>query len=466
MSGLRSIPLFSIAEHWLGFDAGQMPFILGYAWTAYFVIKRLYDLVGLLVVKYFTTDVRISSNSEVYTPLMEWLAKSQMVSSRSFIVETMAKKDGEDRAMPIANLKHKFWWEGWQFTLRHTQHTSVHEGDYSGAGAVCETRVVVISCRSRTPKPLEDLVNHISSEYNAAQEAHTVIKWPKRPQYRAQGDQPWCTAKIGPKRAIETVFLDGAKKKEILDDINKYLHPKAPKWYGDRALAGVFGLILYTISLNDASLTENDLGTLFSKLPPRCIVLLEDIDTAGLRRSGDESDYSGRGMQNGFHRGGNSGKQGISLSSLLNAIDGVAAQEGRVLIITTNAPESLDEALIRPGRVDIQVKFANATRAQAQEQFVRMFKTNEEGPAPPASPAAEGNKRHNDLPGNKVEKDPLLSAAEEFASKVPEGHLSSAQIQEFLIQHRDDPTGASAGCKSLNGNGRGFNATVVATTVF
>ena len=50
-------------------------------------------------------------------------------------------------------------------------------------------------------------------------------------------------------------------------------------------------------------------------------------------------------------------KSGISLSGLLNVIDGVAAHEGRVLIATTNYPEVLDPALIRPGRIDRKIEF-------------------------------------------------------------------------------------------------------------
>ena len=42
-------------------------------------------------------------------------------------------------------------------------------------------------------------------------------------------------------------------------------------------------------------------------------------------------------------------KGGVTFSGLLNAIDGVASQEGRIFIMTTNHIEKLDPALIRPG---------------------------------------------------------------------------------------------------------------------
>ncbi len=44
----------------------------------------------------------------------------------------------------------------------------------------------------------------------------------------------------------------------------------------------------------------------------------------------------------------------LTLSGLLNAIDGVTSTEGRILFMTTNYEERLDPALIRPGRVDFK----------------------------------------------------------------------------------------------------------------
>mmetsp|Transcript_10766 Transcript_10766/g.24144 ORF Transcript_10766/g.24144 Transcript_10766/m.24144 type:complete len:154 (+) Transcript_10766:3-464(+) len=42
----------------------------------------------------------------------------------------------------------------------------------------------------------------------------------------------------------------------------------------------------------------------------------------------------------------------LNLSGLLNVLDGVVDTPGRILIMTTNHPEKLDAALIRPGRID------------------------------------------------------------------------------------------------------------------
>jgi chaperone BCS1 len=54
---------------------------------------------------------------------------------------------------------------------------------------------------------------------------------------------------------------------------------------------------------------------------------------------------------------------------------GVATNEGHVLIMTTNCPEKLDPALVRPGRIDLQVEFTNATNFHAKEIFESMYAT-------------------------------------------------------------------------------------------
>ena len=71
----------------------------------------------------------------------------------------------------------------------------------------------------------------------------------------------------------------------------------------------------------------------------------------------------------------------VTLSGILNAIDGASAPTGHLLIMTTNHPENLDDALIRPGRVDFIVEFSYATREQIRDVFLKLFKPNPKKPA-------------------------------------------------------------------------------------
>ncbi len=53
----------------------------------------------------------------------------------------------------------------------------------------------------------------------------------------------------------------------------------------------------------------------------------------------------------------------VTLSFLLNLLDGVLETPGRILVITSNYPEKLDKALVRPGRIDVTIEFKNTDRA-------------------------------------------------------------------------------------------------------
>ena len=70
----------------------------------------------------------------------------------------------------------------------------------------------------------------------------------------------------------------------------------------------------------------------------------------------------------------NKSKQsGITLSGLLNALDGVISTPGRILIMTTNHPEVLDDALVRPGRCDAKYQFDFCNKQQIKELYQMFF---------------------------------------------------------------------------------------------
>lgn len=63
----------------------------------------------------------------------------------------------------------------------------------------------------------------------------------------------------------------------------------------------------------------------------------------------------------------------VTLSGLLNALDGVASSEGRIVFMTTNYLDRLDAALIRPGRVDMKEYIGYCTRYQLEQMYRRFY---------------------------------------------------------------------------------------------
>jgi len=69
----------------------------------------------------------------------------------------------------------------------------------------------------------------------------------------------------------------------------------------------------------------------------------------------------------------NKNQDPITLSSLLNILDGTLEIPGRVLVITTNHPDQIDPALIRPGRIDMQIHYRKANREIVAEMFKSFY---------------------------------------------------------------------------------------------
>merc|ERR1712079_92603 len=78
------------------------------------------------------------------------------------------------------------------------------------------------------------------------------------------------------------------------------------------------------------------------------------------------------------------GVQKLTLANLLEVLDGVMEMEGRMLVITTNYPEKLDKALIRPGRIDMKVHFSRMRGGDILDMFRHYFELD-----PPASVRVE-----------------------------------------------------------------------------
>src|SRR5690606_38276676 len=90
--------------------------------------------------------------------------------------------------------------------------------------------------------------------------------------------------------------------------------------------------------------------------PPRCVVVIEDVDRAFHARERTED-----------------ANKNLTFSGLLNAIDGISAKEGRILVLTTNHPEVLDPALVRPGRVDRKFEVGYCRPTEAAALYARFF---------------------------------------------------------------------------------------------
>jgi chaperone BCS1 len=512
----------------LGFDITLVVSVCFLVFGLATSVRYLWDHASEYFKTYFMSFISIESDDDIYEHVMDWLGEQKVsqdsiclmarTGHHSWDADNVDNVDSHDvsqsELLNFSNWdskippkfqpyfgKHWFWHNGRYFELRRDTKSMMVQNGW--ASMLRDEETLRLSCIGRSTQPIKDLIKECQNQYFDKKSSRTTVRRPATKEMRARGRLPWTKVAKRPSRPMDTVVLEHDQKELVLADINEYLDPKASKWYGDRgipyrrgylffgppgtgksslsfAIAGIFGLDIYCISLLEPTLTEEDLGLLFNNLPRRCVVLLEDIDSAGLIRRNDpkaETEAVAEAPKAEVNVGAEIAKaleknakekdktQGISLSGLLNAIDGVASHEGRVLVMTTNHPERLDEALIRPGRVDMKVGFTMASRNQIRKLFTRMYsddvlhgaapKPRGQLSSPPgaklgfgaAKPlprasvlAADGTLTPPATPEEKPEAEmELEEIAARFADLLPEATFTPAEIQGFLLTRKKEP---------------------------
>lgn len=227
------------------------------------------------------------------------------------------------------------------------------------------------------------------------------------------------------KRAIESVVLADGVSEKVYNDVKNFF--ASAQWYHDRgipyrrgyllfgppgtgkssfiaALASHFNYGIAMLSLTSRFLNDGDLQHLMNNAPTKCFIIIEDIDVAFKNRDKTAETEDDK----------NTVDSSITLSGLLNAIDGIASAEERILFMTTNYKEHLDGALIRPGRVDFQAFLGHCTPEMVKKMYRRFY---------------------DDI------TDDLIDKFMEATSKL-EKTFSPAELQKHLISFKDSPEAA------------------------
>lgn len=193
------------------------------------------------------------------------------------------------------------------------------------------------------------------------------------------------------------------------------------------------------VNLGISGLNDQQLDRLLNNAPRNSILLMEDVDAALVKRKAGKA-----------QEGGNN----VTLSGILNALDGITAQEGSVVFMTTNHIRKLAPALIRPGRCDRKMLFDYADKHQIEGMFMKFFLSRPPvAPKPPrksfvgsattiaAAPAASLLDLDSKEKGRKEAYDDMIkrTAAKMTEAITFKDAVTTAQLQGFFMLHRDDP---------------------------
>jgi len=284
-----------------------------------------------------------------------------------------------------------------------------------------------ITMLSRDRKLLTDLVEEARNLYKKHKKDKTVIYVPSTDCF------DWEELARKPKRPLESLVLKDKMLDEIVTDLKSFVDsasfyysrgipyrrgimlqgpPGTGKSSTVMTIAGELGMDIYILNVSSTQLNDEKLGRLLHKAPHKSIVLVEDVDScySAVSKNRDER---------------NDIEQHVSVSGLLNSIDGLGAQEGRIMFFTTNHPEKLNTALIRPGRVDRKFHIGYAEKDQIEKLFANFYK-DESG------------------------KEDVKLLAEQFANKVTQDNISPAQLQGFFMKYKGQPRKALENVDALH----------------
>jgi ATP-dependent 26S proteasome regulatory subunit len=218
----------------------------------------------------------------------------------------------------------------------------------------------------------------------------------------------WKSSPSNNYRKLDTIILKNNLKNVIKDDMQLFLNSE--EWYQHRDIPYTRGYLFYgkpgtgkTSMIKGLSLfskrhihylmlneidTDAQLMELVKSINfKETILVIEDIDamlnivkSRNMEKKSydefiNEKDKDKKMTKEEWEKSESekNKRSSITLSGLLNVIDGVFSSHGRILIMTTNHPEILDDALIRPGRIDCKFLFDECDKEQIGKLYEMFF---------------------------------------------------------------------------------------------
>lgn len=369
MSGIARLAFNEVVVNNPYFAAGGGLMLLG---TSLALARKGITASSGFIYRQLLVDLEIPSKDKSYLWFLEWMSQYKHRTSRHLSVETNYIQHDNGAITTKFSLvpgpgKHLIRYKGAYMLVSRERSGKLLD---MTNGSPFET--VTLTTLYRDKSLFHDLLGEAKKLALKVREGKTVLFTSWGPEWRPFG-QP------RKKRMLGSVILDQGIGESILDDVKDFL--TSGDWYHKRGIPYRRGYLLYgppgsgktsfiqaiageldynicILNLSENNLTDDRLNHLMNHIPERSILLLEDVDAAfNKREQSDDGGYT----------------SGVTFSGLLNALDGVASAEECITFMTTNHPERLDPALLRPGRIDFKVMIDNATEHQVKKMFLRFY---------------------------------------------------------------------------------------------
>lgn len=199
-------------------------------------------------------------------------------------------------------------------------------------------------------------------------------------KYIYDPDGYWDFMNTTDNRNLDSLFLKEDEKNKLIEYISDFINPETRSEYLKFNIPYKCNILLYGIPgsgktstiLTIASYMKTNIGVIpiskeitdsklvraFNNIKKNdCkILVMEDIDCLFIDRKSNDTL-----------------KNSLTLSGILNCLDGLCRNEGIIVFLTTNHIDALDDALIRSSRIDYRIEYSYANEFQTKECFNHYF---------------------------------------------------------------------------------------------
>jgi mitochondrial chaperone BCS1 len=330
------------------------------------------------VIHQTTMMLTVTDDDTAFEWIKEWFLEQKFMKRVRWLdLDTSLR--GDDAALIPAPGNHRFWYGGRPFWVWFSRK------DETQGWTPRRLESLTFRTIGRDPEFLKRFVNEVVSCHK---------RKIRLASYLYHYNEAWRYVHAYTPRVLDSVILKAGEKEQLVEDVRTfrasyerysklgvpyhrgyllYGPPGTGKTSLVSAVGAKFGMSIYAMNLTE--LNDRTLKIAIGTVPANSIILFEDIDCmkAGNRRP-ETGEWTGKGVQiPGSEKVDPADRLGVTLSGLLNVVDGFHAPENVLFVMTTNKIEALDPALLRPGRIDYKLFLGNADRAQKMELYRRFF---------------------------------------------------------------------------------------------
>jgi mitochondrial chaperone BCS1 len=330
------------------------------------------------VIHQTTMMLTVTDDDTAFEWIKEWFLEQKFMKRVRWLdLDTSLR--GDDAALIPAPGNHRFWYGGRPFWVWFSRK------DETQGWTPRRLESLTFRTIGRDPEFLKGFVKEVVACHK---------RKIRLASYLYHYNESWKYVQAYTPRVLDSVILKPGEKEHLVEDIRifrasyerysklgvpyhrgylLYGPPGTGKTSLVSALGAKFGMSIYAMNLTE--LNDRTLKIAIGSVPANSIILFEDIDCmkAGNRRP-ETGEWAVKGVQiPGSEKVDPADRLGVTLSGLLNVVDGFHAPENVLFVMTTNKIEALDPALLRPGRIDYKLFLGNADRAQKIELYCRFF---------------------------------------------------------------------------------------------